>query len=117
MRTAAIIPATARIWTGGDGRCPALAEEPRHEVRGGDDQQRQQRQQDRGVDPGRALVEAAQLVEVVGPRVDREGEPDHDPADLFLVDDAELEGAPEEADLGGREADRGDARVELVIAT
>jgi hypothetical protein len=95
VRIAAIIPAT-------------LAEDPRNQVRRKHDQQRKQGQQDGGVDPGGALVEAAQLVEVAGPRVDREGEPHHDPADLVLVDDPELEGPPVEADLGGGEPDRGD---------
>ena len=113
VRIAAIMPATARIWVGSTEGSHSLPNS-------------------QGISTGAVTIRIASSGTTVAAwtrvarscrrvswarsacaRVDREGKPHHDPADLVLVDDAELEGAPVEADLGGAEPRREDRVVDV----
>ena len=101
---AATMPATARIWLGTTAPCHSGPKSHGISTGAVDDQHREQRQHRCRVQAGGALVQAAQLVAVRRARVEREGDPEHDPADLLLVGHAELERAPVQPGAGGREA-------------
>ncbi|MFN8204768.1 MAG: hypothetical protein U0S48_19605 [Solirubrobacteraceae bacterium] len=78
---------------GDDGGRPALAEHPGQRHRRDDDEAREDRPDQRRVEPHDPQPQAAQVIHVLGARVERERDPGQDPGDLRLVLDAERERA------------------------
>ena len=92
-------PATASTCAGTTAPAPVGAEDPRHDVGREHDEEREQREDQRGVDPQEPRSHLAQILHALRAGQHRLRDAVGDVADLELVFDAELVRPPVEPDL------------------